>query len=161
MNKNYNEQDNMINGLALGITFVIVSGFLYYYPSFLYFEVASYITGASLGIIGLVGMLSEIGKMIDKQYKDALRDVSSAVALGIIVFVLYYYFSNRIVNIIILILSIALMFGFLRGVLRIFYIIINQQNLRNSFIRLSIFILNLMIFTLTILQILQIIKIIK
>ena len=147
------------NAISLGITFVIISSFLYLNPEFLGINLVSYIIGSVMGVVGFFGMVLVVDKL-DKKFNEAINNIAISIFFGLIVYAIYYFFSNIIINIILLFLSIFVIFAFVSGVLQIVQVIVLEHDIKQSSIKISVFVLNLLIFILTILQILQIFKII-
>lgn len=151
---------SVLEGISLGVAFLLVSGFLYLNPSFLFSEIVSYSTGTVLGFIGIMGVLVEIGK-INNIYDEATKYIGVGLLTGIAGYILYYFVSNTIVNFIVLFLALLTIYSLLLGMLKVIEIILNQKSVKNSLIKLSVFVLNLLIFILTFLQLLEIVKVIK
>lgn len=152
--------NNVIHGLAVGVTFLVISGFLYLNPSYLFMEIISYIIGTIVGVVGLISMLAVIGN-IDKKFNDSLSYITFSILLGVIIYSIYFFASNIVVNIVVLLFSFLVVYMFLDGFFQIVYLVATEHNIKKSSVKISVFILNLLIFTLTVLQILQIFEVIK
>ncbi len=111
------EVDSAINGYAIGISFIGIGIFLLLEPNYFSLSVASYILGAIIGIVGVIGTGIELGKSSGMKGLDNMM-------LGFIVFLvwlfLYLRFSNPWVNIIsftlLIIGSYAILLGLFQGV---------------------------------------------
>jgi len=157
---NKSNKENIMNGIAVGLSFLIVSGVLYMFPDFLTYELLSYIVGAIIGMIGILGLFVEIGRL-GEEYNKAMGHILLSIFLGVILYIVYYFFSNIVINFIILLISLLILYAFLLGLFQILNTVINKNDIKNNIVKIAIFILNLLIFALTVLQILQILKIIK
>lgn len=144
-------------GISVALAFFLCSILLYLNPTFLGNEFITSFTGALLGFIGIVGFLLEISKVFKESLKSAISDVGVALFLGIIVILLHYFFSNIFVNWVIILLLLIVMYGFFRGVFKI--VLLFNFNGKNILLKIPLLLLNLSVFTVSILQILKMFKI--
>lgn len=91
---------DMKSGIVLVITFFVFSGFLYFNPLYLGNETISSLVILVFLCIGIVGLGIELNKLGDNKVKLGLDGLGLGLALGIIWFVIYYYFGNIVSNII-------------------------------------------------------------
>lgn len=154
---NESGQQSILNGLALGVTFVIVSSFLYFNPGYLYYDIVSYIVGAIFGLLGFIGLILEVSK-IDEQYKKSIDYIGVSILIGMILYSIGYFISNFIMNLILILFWILPIFGLLLGIFQIIKLIVNEKTIKKALTKLSVFTLNIVIFILTVLQILQVLK---
>ncbi|RFB11482.1 hypothetical protein DZB84_20685 [Bacillus sp. HNG] len=149
------DEEKVIEGIALGIAFLCLSAFLYMKPDFLGYELISNIVGAFFGLFGLVGVLTEIRKT-QEEIGEAVMEIGVAIFLGTISFVLMYFFSNVFVNIVILLLFLFTIYAALSGTFKIIKMQLKKNT--NILLKIPMAILNVLIFALTVLQILQIVE---
>ncbi|WP_277679561.1 hypothetical protein [Gracilibacillus dipsosauri] len=152
----------MIDGISVSLSFLITSIILYLYPEFVGSQIVTSSIGVFLGIMGILFFLVQVSSLelgVDKKgFKDALNDIFVALFMAVIIFTLLLFFNNWLVHLIVLFMMLLTFFGFLRGLFTILSLI---DYSKKSFIsKLPMIILNLAIFTLTILQLLQIFKVI-
>lgn len=144
-------------GISVALAFFLCSVLLYLNPTFLGSEFTTSLTGVVLGFIGIVGFLIEISKVFKESLKSAISDVGTSLFLGIVVVLLRYFFSNIFVNWIIVFLLLMLLYGFFKGVLKI--VLLSNFNGKNILLKIPLLLLNLSVFTVSILQILKMFKI--
>ena len=132
---------------------------LYLNPDFLGNRTITSIVGIVFGVIGFYQLIIELSNSANPLLKDAQNDIGAAALIGIILFLLHYFFSHWAVNIVIIFLLVCVSYAFLRGLLKIMLVVQDYQI--NYLLKVPIVILNLAIFTLTILQLLQIFKVIE
>ena len=144
-------------GISVALAFFLCSVLLYLNPTFLDNEFTTRLTGAILGFIGIVGFLIEISKVFKESLKSAISDVGVALFVGIIVVLLRYFFTNTLVNWIIVFLLLFVFLGFFRGIFKI--LLLSNINGKNILLKIPLLILNLAVFTVSILQILNMFKI--
>ncbi|WP_052125294.1 hypothetical protein [Lysinibacillus boronitolerans] len=147
----------IVEGISVALAFFICSILLYLNPTFLGNEFITSLIGAVLGFIGIVGFLLEISKVFKESLKSAIIDVGVALFFGTILVLLHYFFSNIFVNWVIIILLLIVIYGFFRGVLKI--VILSNFNGKNILLKVPLLLLNLSVFTVSILQILKMFKI--
>ncbi|SDM15056.1 hypothetical protein [Sediminibacillus halophilus] len=152
--------EEKLNGYALGLALLLVSGFLYFYPMFLGNKLVSNVVGALIGVFGLLGLFMELEKS-DKKFKSAYNYINVGIVTSFIIAVLLFVFSNLLVNIIVLLLSLFALYTFLLGFLYVAYIIISEGGIKYSIKKIPMFILNFLIFILTVLQLLKILNILE
>ena len=156
MNEN---QKNVIEGFSLALSMLIVSLFLYMNPEFLKVEKVSYITGTILGIIGIVGIFIELGRLNEK-FEESLKDIIASVLLALCVYTIYLYFTNMFVKFVIIFFALISLYAFIRGLLKIIVNIINEKKSKILFTQLIALLLNILLIGLTVLQIVQIFNLI-
>ncbi|MBU0941646.1 MAG: hypothetical protein KKD36_09475 [Bacteroidetes bacterium] len=151
----------LIEGVALSLAFLLTSMFLYSYPEFIGNQIVTRSIGVVFGVLGIMFFLSQLTNIDfnnNKEIKSAISDISVGLVIGIIILLLLYFFSNWFVNLIVTILLLLTLFGVLRGIIIIISTIDFSKG--NRLIKLPVIILNIAIFSLTILQLLQIFKVI-
>jgi hypothetical protein len=145
-------------GIALSLSLLLCSLYLYLNPDFIGQPIITRTVGAILGFIGIIGFLSELSKATDESLKKPINEIMASLIIGLVIFSLMYFFTNWFVNIIVIILAVVGLFGFLRGVAHI--LLLTWMPGGNNVIKLPVLLLNAAIFALTLLQILQIFKLI-
>ncbi|KQU57716.1 hypothetical protein RKD55_000783 [Rossellomorea marisflavi] len=153
--------ESPLNGIALAMSFLLTSMVLYLAPEFIGTQLITRSLGVILGFIGFLGFIVELSKtsLNNEKVKDGIWDIVSGIFLGSLIFLLLLYFSNWIVNLIVLFLMLFGIYGTLRGIFKLIALLDFTKS--NIFRKLPLLILNLAIFTLTILQLLQIFKVIN
>lgn len=150
-----------IEGTALAIALLIISIFLYLYPNFIGAQLVTRSIGVIFGLFGVLFFLSELTNISfskNKILKSAISDITLGAFFGIIIFILIYFFTNWFVHLIVTFLMIFALFGVLKGIITILVSIDFSKG--NRVAKIPVIILNIAIFTLTILQLLQIFKVI-
>lgn len=151
--------DDSINGLALGVSFSLVSAFVLWQSDYFYFPIFSYGVGAILGIIGIACCTIEITKISKiKGIDDFILGIIFLLVWGIE----YYFFDVVWLNII---LFVALLFGgygVLKGVLEIAYSFILNVKGRKGIAKNALLLLTQFFgLILTVLNILKLVGVIK
>ena len=157
--------DSAINGYAVGISFLLVSAFVLAKDEYFVYPIISYIIGAFLGIIGILGCGTEISK--SAKIKGIDNFLVGAIFVGIWL-VYYLNFSIIVLNIIMLLFLIVGCYGVVRGIIEIFFsffystfgqsdTISKTEKFKNTFLLLT----QIFGFALTILNILKIIGVIS
>ena len=151
----------LIEGIALALAFLFTSIFLYIYPEFIGNQLVTRSIGVFFGLMGTMFFLSQLTNIdfsTNKEIKSAISDIIVGLVVGVIILLLLYFFTNWLVHLIVTLLMLLTLFGFLRGIITILTSIDFSKG--NRLIKLPVIILNIAIFTLTILQLLQIFKVI-
>ncbi|WP_413380314.1 hypothetical protein [Alkalihalobacillus sp. 1P02AB] len=149
------EADKLIEGIAIALAFLIISFYLYLNPSFLTWPILTNGIGAFFGIVGLMGFLLELGK-INMKFESGIKDIVAGFFVGVIVFLLIYFTDNLYVNLLVVFLSIIVIYGIISGFIKIVKSFVESNT--NIFLRIPVIILNVAIFVLTILQLVEIIN---
>ena len=154
--------DNKINGYALGISFLSISTFLLINNTYFHWSGLTYFIGAVFGIIGIAGIGTEIDK--SKKIKGIGNLIVGLICLGVWLAIFLLFKNNPIANTLGMILLIIGAYGFIRGLLELFYSIwLEVVNHGHSFTKVSkaifIFVTQICGLILTILNILKIFKI--
>nr|WP_039809883.1 hypothetical protein [Jeotgalibacillus malaysiensis] len=145
----------ILEGIALALSFVVTSLFLYLVPEFIGNQIFTRSIGVFLGILGLLIILSSISiNMKNVKLNEGLKDIGVAIFLGVILFPIHYFFSHWFVNLIIVFFIVVMLYGFFRGMIVI--IIESRTGNKINFGKLSFIILNIAIFVLTIMQLIEI-----
>ncbi len=94
---------------------------LYLAPEFIGTQLITRSLGVILGFIGFLGFIVELSKtsLNNEKVKDGIWDIVSGIFLGSLIFLLLLYFSNWIVNLIVLFLMLFGIYGTLRGIFKL------------------------------------------
>lgn len=154
--------DNKINGYAIGISFLMISTFLLINNTYFRWSGLTYFIGAVFGVIGIVGIGTEIDK--SKKIKGIGNLVIGLFCIGIWLAIFLLLKNNPLANTFGMVFLIVGAYGFVRGLLELFYSIwLEIANSNHSFTKISkaifIFLTQICGLTLTILNILKIFKI--
>lgn len=151
----------LIEGVSLSLSLLMTSIILYFIPDFLGYQLVTRSIGVILGLIGILGFTAELTNMkySNEEFKSALKDLSVAIFLGVLIFILLTIFSNWFTNLLVTTLMLIAFYAVFRSILKM--IILTDFTKRNMIVKLPLVILNLAVFTLTILQLLQIFKVIE
>ncbi|MGG3662080.1 hypothetical protein [Bacillus gobiensis] len=152
----------LIEGTSLFLSFLITSIVLYFIPDFIGNQIVTRSIGIIFGLIGIMGFMVELTNLrisSNEEVKSSLMDMAVCVFLSIIIFLLLYFFKNWFVHLTVTLLMLLSIYAGLRSIIKL--IILTDLLKRNIFIKLPVIILNIAIFALTILQLLQIFKVIK
>ncbi len=147
------EKLKVSEGVSIALAFFISSLVLYFNPTFLGNEFATSLTGALFGMIGIAGFLLEISKVMHESMKQAYSDLGIATFFGLPMVLLLYFFSNTVVNVIAIVLLIFTLYAFFRGVSRI--IILSEFNGKNIIYKIPLLLLNLSVFSVSVMQIIN------
>ncbi|MDM8100925.1 hypothetical protein [Oceanobacillus oncorhynchi] len=161
MQQNNKTKDPIIeklNGIAVALSLLIISTFLYMYPEYLGFNILSNSIGTFLGIIGLVGFILEIGKF-DEDFSEGFKYLGVGIFLTLISIACIYFLQYLFVKIIILFLSLLSIYSLLLGLFYIVYIVLTKKDKKQSIKGVLATTLNFLIFVLTVLQLLEILNI--
>lgn len=151
-----------IDGVALFLSFLIISICLYFYPDFLGHQIATRIVSILMGVMGILGFTVEMSNYDWKSNKKELKKPIGEIIVAFAIFapfaVLDYLVAHWIVNWIITLVGLFCLYAFLAGVIKIFVLIDFKKG--KLIVKLPVLTLNLAVFLLTILQLLQIFKVI-
>ena len=155
--------DSKINGYALGISFLLISTFLLINNTYFHWTGLTYFIGAVFGVFGIVGIGTEIDK--SKKIKGVGTLIVGLVCLGLWLAVFLLLKNNPIANTFGMVLLIVGAYGFVKGLLELFYSIwLEIANSERSFTKITkaifVFATQLCGLALTILNILKIFKIV-
>lgn len=155
--------DSKINGYALGISFLLISTFLLINNTYFHWTGLTYFIGAVFGVFGIVGIGTEIDK--SKKIKGVGTLIVGLVCLGLWLAVFLLLKNNPIANTFGMVLLIVGAYGFVKGLLELFYSIwLEVANSERSFTKITkaifVFVTQLCGLALTILNILKIFKIV-
>lgn len=155
-------EDSMKEGIALALTFLALSAFLYIFPDYFHVHIVSKIISVIFGIIGIMALGLELNKVSSNEKKLGLDNLGVGLGLGAIWGILYYYFPYWWVNILGFTILMLAVYGIVLGLIGIIMnIFSNDLSLRKTIlIKVPIAITQILGFTLTLLQVLQIIQII-
>ena len=151
----------LIESLSIAFAFLLTSIVLYIMPDFIGNQIVTRSIGVIFGLIGVAGLMVELTNMkknSNEEFKSAMQDMAVGIFLGVIILLLLYFFSNWFVHLIVTLLMIFAIYGTFSSILKM--LILTDFSKRHIFIKLPIILLNIAIFTLTILQLLQIFKVI-
>lgn len=151
-----------IEGLALSLSFLITSIILYVVPDFIGHQLITRSIGVVLGIIGVMGFILELSKVSsnsNEEIKNARRELGVAIFLGVLIFILLYFFTNWFIHLIVTFLILLSLYGGIKSIITI--IVLTDFSKRKVLHKIPVIVLNMAIFTLTILQLLQIFKVIE
>lgn len=151
----------LIEGVSLFLAFFVISFFLYINPDFIGSAIVTRSVGLVCGIIGLMGFMTELNnlRIENQEVKGAIQDMVMAVFLGVIIFVILYFTSHWIWNSIAIFLMLLAVYAAIRSIFKL--IILTDFSNRSFILKIPVIVLNIAVFTLTVLQLLQIVKIIK
>ena len=155
--------DSKINGYAIGISFLGISTFLLINNTYFHWPALTYFVGAVFGIIGIAGIGTELDK--SKKIKGIGNLVIGLICLGVWVSLFVFLKNNAIGNTVGMPALIIGAYGFIRGLLELFYSVwLETINAERSFSKIAktifVFITQLCGLALTILNILKIFKVV-
>lgn len=105
--------DDAINGYSVGITFVLVSVFIFYKTDYFVIPQISYVVGSIFGILGVLICGSELSKSIKPKGIDNL---AYGVIFLLIWGILYYFFGDIVwLNVLFLFFLVFGCYGTIRG----------------------------------------------
>ena len=111
--------DSKINGYAIGISFLGISTFLLLNNTYFHWTILSYFIGAVFGVIGIAGIGTELDK--SKKIKGIGNLVIGLLCLGIWIALFLLLKNNPIANALGMPALIVGAYGFVRGLLELFY----------------------------------------
>lgn len=123
------EIDSAIDRYAVGFLFIAVGLFLLLEPNYFAVPVATYIIGAIIGLIGVIGTGIELSKSAKIKGIDDLA-IGAALFLGWLI--QYVYIHALWANIVFFIFLIAGIHGVLQGLFRATYSIVDNAKRRNT-----------------------------
>ena len=159
----YPKEEDIINGISIALAFLGVAVFLYLSPVYLGNSIVSLVCSIILGVVGIAGLGIELNKLSSKPKGLGFDNLGIGLIFIIIWSLLYYYFNITWVNIFGLLFLIFGTYGTFRGVISVFYNLLTDNNDSKKIkwvVKLPVFIAQLAGFVLTILQILEVIKIV-
>ncbi|MCI5795873.1 MAG: hypothetical protein MR019_03255 [Ruminococcus sp.] len=132
------EIDGLINGLALGLAFVIIGLILTFKSDYFGNNVANTIVQWCFIIIGSLGLATEIPKLLKKNGIQGTDDL----LLGSIFFgawlILYLSFSKTWVNILSFFLLLFGLYALIKGIAEVFYSLISSSKKGSKTNKISI-----------------------
>ncbi len=155
--------DDKINGYALGISFLVISTFLLINNTYFYWTGLTYFIGAVFGAIGVAGIGTELDK--SKKIRGVGNLVIGLICLGIWLTIFLLLKNNPIANTFGMVFLIFGAYGFVRGLIEMFYSIwleisSSERSLTKITKSIFVFVTQLCGLALTILNILKIFKLI-
>lgn len=154
---------NLIDGISLSTTFLGTSFFLYFNPDFIGLPIVARSIGVILGLIGLMGFMVELSKLntanTNEEVKKAREDLGIGIFIAVLMLTILYFFSYWWVHLLVIVLMLLAIYAIIRGFVTL--IVLYDWSNRSFLTKLPVIILNIAIFVLTILQLLQIFKVIK
>lgn len=155
--------DSKINGYALGFSLLLVSTFLLFNSTYLYWPWFTYSVGAVLGILGIGGIGCELDK--NKKFKGIGNLALGIIFLGIWLALFVKFNDKPVINFLGMFPLIFGAYGSLRGLFELFYSIwLEITNSQRSVSKISkavfVFMTQICGLVLTILNILKIFKIV-
>lgn len=119
--------DSTINGYAVGFLFIAIGLFLLFEPGYFAEPVASYIIGAVIGLVGVMGTGIELSKNAKIKGVDVL---AIGVALFVIWLLQYVYIHALWANIVFFVFLVLGIYGVLLGLFRAVYSIVDNAKKR-------------------------------
>lgn len=113
------EIDSSISGFALGISFVLLAGLIYYFD-FFQLGIADRIVSILLLIFGIVGTCVEIGRIEGEKIKG-IGDFLLGLVITILALFLVFKFDQIILNIVCTIVLFFSLFATTKGLIEFFY----------------------------------------
>ena len=155
--------DSKINGYAIGISFLCISTFLLINNTYFYWTYLTYFVGAVFGLIGIMGIGTELDK--SKKVKGIGNLVVGLLCLGIWLALYFIFNNNPIINTLGVLFLILGAYGFVRGLLELFYsiwleVVSPDRSFKKIAKAIFVFVTQLCGLTLTILNILKIFEIV-
>ena len=155
--------DSKINGYAIGISFLGISTFLLINNTYFHWTILTYFIGAVFGVIGIAGIGTELDR--SKKVKGIGNLIIGLLCLGIWIAIFLLLKNDPIANTFGMPALIIGAYGFVRGLLELFYSIwLEIISAERSFAKITktifVFITQLCGLALTILNILKIFRII-
>ena len=111
--------DSKINGYAIGISFLLISTFLLINNTYFHWTGLTYFIGAVFGVIGVAGIGTELDK--SKKIKGVGNLVLGLLSLGIWLAIFLLLKNNPIANTFGLFFLIFGAYGFVKGLIELFY----------------------------------------
>lgn len=152
------------SGIALASTFLLMSFFFFLYPSYFEIETVTYIIGIIFAIIGIMGLGIELNKIGSSPKGIGFDNLGIGIGLLVIWILAFYYFNIWWVNAFISPIMLLGVYAILLGILNIFYSLFSnpQESIKVKLtMKLPVVITQFAGFLLTIMQILQLLKILE
>ena len=125
--------DDAINGYSVGITFVLISVFIFYKSDYFVIPQISYIVGSVFGMLGILMCGSELSKSIKPKGIDNL---AYGIVFLLIWRIVYHFFSDVVwSNVLILFFLVFGCYGTIRGCIEFVYSIFSsilEKSIENS-----------------------------
>ncbi len=160
--KSQKEKDQ--DGIALALTFLIASLFLYLFPTYFKIEFITLSISILFAIIGVFGLGIEINRLSSNPNGIGLDNLGIGVGIFAIWIIFFYYFNIWWVNILIFPVLIFGIYGTILGIMNIIFSLFSdpKESMKVKLsVKLPVVIAQLAGFALTLMQILQILKIIE
>lgn len=156
------KEEKIKEGTALATSFLAVSVFLYITPDYFKIHNITKIVSIVFGIIGVIGLSLELNKLNSNSKKLGLDNLGVGLGLGSIWALIYYYYPIWWVNILTFPLLILTLYGIILGIIEVISAILTKEkSIKTTFlVKLPVAIAQVAGFILTVLQLLQIVKII-
>lgn len=153
--------DSKINGYAIGISFLSISTFLLVNNTYFHWTSLTYFIGAVFGVIGVAGIGTELDK--SKKFKGIGNLVVGLLFLGIWAALFILLKNNPVANAAGMPALIIGAYGFVRGLIELFYsiyleIVSSERSFSKIIKAVFVFITQLCGLVLTILNMLKIYK---
>lgn len=113
------EIDSSITGFALGISFVLLAGLIYYFDIF-HWSIVDRIMSIFLLVFGIGGTCIEIGRIEGEKIKG-IGDFLLGLVITILALFLILKFDQIILNVFCSIVLFFSLFGTIKGVIEVFY----------------------------------------
>lgn len=126
INSNKSNSD-IVKGISTAIALLTGSFYLYINPDFFGYQLVTNIVGAIIGVIGVLGFITEAGKM-NENLKPYIRDLATRFLIIVIIILLNIIFSNVIVNAIIFILFLTCVYAMSSFVINVSILISKKEN---------------------------------
>lgn len=113
------EIDSSINGFALGISFVLLAGFVYYFDIF-HWIIVDKIIAIILLIVGICGTCIEIGRINGEKVKGK-DDLFFGLLFTFLALFFIFKYNQIFINIICFMILLLSLFGMIKGVIEVLY----------------------------------------
>lgn len=163
-NNNTNEEyfKSIKNGIALAMSFIIVAIFLYANPLYFFYSIVSKILSVLFLLIGIIGLGTELNKLNGENKKIGFDDLGVGLSLIILWAIMHYYCNNIFINILLIVILLFSSYGIVLGIINISHNLIKGENsFSKKILKLCIAIAQVTAFVGALLQIMQILKILK
>jgi|SRR5690625_1438205 len=158
-----NEIEKIQGGIALAFAFLASSLVLYLFPSYFKVEIITYCICIILAIIGVAGLGIELNKLSTNPKGIGLDNLGIGIGLFAVWIIFFYYYDLWWINVLIFPLLLFGIYGTVLGIVNIVFFLFSNPNeslkVKLS-IKLPVVIAQFAGFVLSIMQILQILKII-
>ncbi len=153
-------KDRIGPGIALALSFLAVSAFLYYFPQYVANEILTRVLSILFASAGIAGLGIELDKLGGKERKLGFGNLGIGLMIGGIWAAGYYYLNIWWVNLLLLIVLLLALYGIFLGFVQVIIILASSSSVKVSVAKLAIAVIQIAAFIAAVLQIMQILKLI-